>query len=81
MKVEIKYLEEPTCNPVQNGDDVWLALELLVDMTNEYIDYRNQVFDSSCIRSSMKIEDKEDKDYVKQMDKKIKMVRKFLYRE
>jgi hypothetical protein len=81
MKTVIKHLEEPVYNPVQDADDVWLNIELLVEMTNEFIDYRNQVFDGACIRSTMKIEDKEDKDFVKHMDKRIKRVKKFLYRE
>jgi hypothetical protein len=74
MKPVKKYLEVPE-------KDADLCVKLLVAMTNEYIDYRNQVFDGACIQSTMKIEYKEDRDYVKQMDRKIKKVKKFLYKE
>jgi hypothetical protein len=51
---------------------------MLIDMTNEYIDYRNQVFDSSCNMLSFTIEMAEDYKYVYDMDTKITNVKEFL---
>jgi hypothetical protein len=81
MKPVKKYLEVPELDPIYYEKDADLCVKLLVAMTNEYIDYRNQVFDGACIYSTMKLEHKEDRDYVKQMDRKIKKVKKFLYKE
>jgi hypothetical protein len=81
MKAEVNYLIEPVYSPIENIDDEERCVRLLVFMTNEFIEHRNVIFDCACIQSTMKIEDKDDKDYVKQMDKKIKMVKKFLYKK
>lgn len=53
---------------------------LLIQMTNEYIEYRNQIFDSSCIHRTKTIEDEEDYDYVAMMDTKIQGVLDFIER-
>ena len=47
-------------------------------MTNEYIDYRNQIFDSSCIRETMQIEDEDDAEYIREMDIKIQNIVDYL---
>ena len=49
---------------------------LLVEMTNEYIDYRNQIFDSCQVCGD--IEDDEDAQYIYEMDQKIDEVQSVL---
>ena len=51
---------------------------LLIEMTNEYIEYRNQIFDSSCIYATSELEDEEDAEYIRMMDVKIQRVLDFL---
>ena len=70
MEVEIPYID------ALEDDDECIAL--LIQMTNEYIDYRNQIFDSTCIQSSMEIDNEEDFHYVSEMDRKISEVLAFL---
>lgn len=71
MKIEHEYIL------YEEGDA--FCTTLLIDMTNEYIDYRNQVFDGSCMRDTMQIpEDSEEYEYVDEMDMKIRRVRDYL---
>lgn len=54
------------------------SFTLLIEMTNEYIDYRNQVFDGCCIYETEVIPEDEDEEYILMMDAKIQRVQKFL---
>ena len=63
---------------IAHEDSDTYATKLLIDMTNEYIDYRNQVFDSSCNMVSFNIEGAEDYKYVYDMDIKLQKVRDYL---
>ena len=51
---------------------------LLIEMTNEYIDYRNQIFDGCCIYGTEEIPEEEDVEYLLMMDVKIQRVLDFL---
>lgn len=55
-----------------------ICTSLLVDMTNEYIDYRNQIFDSLVNLATREIENEEDFHYISEMDRKIKKVVAYL---
>ena len=66
---EIEKIDRVTRSEVHN---------LLIEMTNEYIDYRNQIFDSCCIPATGKIDYVEDEEYIRLMDVKIQRVLEFL---
>lgn len=66
---EIEKISRVTRSEVHN---------LLIDMTNEYIEQRNQIFDSSCIYATGEIDNEEDKEYLTDMDIKIQKVLDFL---
>ena len=71
MKIEEEYLV------LDGSEDVCEAL--LIGMTNEYIDYRNQVYDGCCYQDTMLIdEDTDDYEYITEMDIKINNVREYL---
>ena len=71
MIKEIEKISRVTRSEVHN---------LLIEMTNEYIEYRNQIFDSSVIWSDgvPTVEDAEDRKYLEMMDTKIQKVLDFL---
>ena len=52
------------------------CIKLLIDMTNQFIDYRNQIFDSTQVDA--KVVEKEDVEYIEDMDKKIDEVIAYL---
>jgi hypothetical protein len=55
-----------------------ILVPLLIEMTNEYIDYRNSCYDGVVNQRSNKIEDKEDKRWIKSMDANINEVMEVL---
>ena len=55
-----------------------ICSSLLIDMTNEYIDIRNQMFDSLVNPISDEIEEEEDFHYISEMDRKINKVVEYL---
>lgn len=71
MKIEEEYI------PLDASES--LCETLLIAMTNEYIDYRNQVYDGCCYQDTMLIdEDTDDYEYLAEMDIKIKHVKEYL---
>lgn len=69
MIKEIEQIERVTRSECHN---------LLIEMTNEYIEYRNQVFDGCCLFGTDEIPDPEDEEYLRMMDVKIQRVLDFL---
>ena len=70
MQVEFPHLTSYATDSV--------CIHFLVMMTNEYIDYRNQLFDGVCNQRTKKIENEEDFHYVAEMDRKINEVIAYL---
>lgn len=70
MKREVKkLLKEPHANTGRS---------LLISMTNDFIEYRNQIYDSCCNLDTGEIYDGEDWEYIHIMDLKIEEVIHFL---
>jgi len=70
MQVEIPHLTSYVTDSV--------CIHFLIMMTNEYIDYRNQIFDSTCNQRTKEIENEEDFHYVSEMDRKINEIIDYL---
>ena len=70
MKVTRPYLDFNLISPK--------CTKLLIMVTNELITYRNQVVESTINFSTLEVPDKEDQDWISELDRIIDTVEKYL---